>query len=67
MPTGYEGNERANRESFFVNGYFSTGDMGHLDQDGYLYITGRSKEVSSSSHPAAKRGFCGCWGHCAST
>ena len=41
---GYELNEEANRSSF-VHGWFDTGDLGWVDNDGFLYITGRSKEV----------------------
>jgi len=41
---GYESNPSAN-ESAFVDGWFRTGDQGYLDDDGYLFITGRIKEI----------------------
>lgn len=41
---GYENNPTAN-ESAFTNGWFRTGDQGFMDNDGYLFITGRLKEI----------------------
>ncbi|KAK7062500.1 peroxisomal-coenzyme a synthetase [Favolaschia claudopus] len=31
--------------AFSREGWFDSGDMGHVDEDGYLFITGRSKEI----------------------
>jgi acyl-CoA synthetase (AMP-forming)/AMP-acid ligase II len=42
--SGYENNPTAN-SSASTEGWFRTGDLGHLDLDGYLFITGRSKEM----------------------
>jgi len=40
---GYENNPEANKSSF-ADGWFRTGDEGFLDDDGYLFLTGRLKE-----------------------
>jgi oxalate---CoA ligase len=42
--SGYEGNAAANHDTF-ANGWFKTGDRGHLDSEGYLFIAGTTKEV----------------------
>ena len=41
---GYENNPKANTEGF-AHGWFHTGDQGLMDDDGYLKITGRLKEI----------------------
>jgi acyl-CoA synthetase (AMP-forming)/AMP-acid ligase II/acyl carrier protein len=44
VTVGYENNPTAN-ESSFTNGWFRTGDQGRFDDDGYLFLTGRLKEI----------------------
>jgi acyl-CoA synthetase (AMP-forming)/AMP-acid ligase II len=44
LTAGYE-NLREENARTFVDGWFRTGDEGHLDADGYLFITGRIKEI----------------------
>jgi acyl-CoA synthetase (AMP-forming)/AMP-acid ligase II/acyl carrier protein len=41
---GYLNNPDANARAF-VNGWLRTGDQGYLDSDGYLFLTGRIKEI----------------------
>lgn len=41
---GYHDNEEANAKAF-RNGWFRTGDLGHMDAEGYLYLTGRASDM----------------------
>jgi long-chain acyl-CoA synthetase len=42
MMDGYVGGEN---ETAYEDGWFKTGDLARVDEDGYLYITGRTKEI----------------------
>jgi long-chain acyl-CoA synthetase len=46
---GYWHKPDATAECFDAEGYFRTGDIGHLDDDGFLYITDRKKEMLKTS------------------
>lgn len=43
--SGYYRNPEATSEAFTGDGWFRSGDLGHFDRDGHLYITGRAKDV----------------------
>ncbi|HSV54570.1 MAG TPA: acyl--CoA ligase, partial [Burkholderiaceae bacterium] len=44
VTSGYESNREANAKAF-TDGWFRTGDQGRFDEEGYLYIAGRLKEI----------------------
>jgi Long-chain acyl-CoA synthetases (AMP-forming) len=46
---GYFKNEEMTKEVFTEEGYFKTGDIGHIDEEGYLHITDRKKEMFKTS------------------
>jgi long-chain acyl-CoA synthetase len=43
--SGYWNRPEASAECMTVDGYFRTGDIGYLDEDGYLFIVDRKKDI----------------------
>ncbi len=46
---GYFKNDEMTKDAFNEDGFFKTGDIGHLDSEGYLQITDRKKEMFKTS------------------
>ncbi|NAW52152.1 AMP-binding protein [Elizabethkingia argentiflava] len=46
---GYYLDEEKTKEAFTEDGYFKTGDIGHIDGEGFLKITDRKKEIFKTS------------------
>ena len=45
VTAGYINETEANRSAFTADGWFRTGDLGYVDRDGFLFVTGRAKEI----------------------
>ena len=43
--TGYLDDPEATAAAFHPGGWYRTGDLGHLDEEGYLFVTGRAREM----------------------
>ena len=45
VTSGYLNNPEANAAAFTGDGWFRTGDLGTIDPDGFLFVSGRAKEI----------------------
>lgn len=57
----YWNNPQATEEAFTEDGWFKSGDIGYLDEEGFLYLVDRAKDIVSSVFsffPPARLGFC---------
>ena len=48
--SGYYNSIEATKDAFTSDGWFKTGDLGYIDEDGYLFITGRCKDMLLTSN-----------------
>lgn len=55
---GYHGNEEITSAAFDENDWFLTGDIGHCDEDGYLFLVDRKKELFIRCHHRKLSVFC---------
>jgi long-chain acyl-CoA synthetase len=46
---GYYNNPQATRDAFTEDGYLKTGDLGYIDEQGFIFINGRKKNLIVSS------------------
>ena len=49
VPMGYYGNETATKEAFDEDGWFRTGDVATRDEDGFLWVVDRKKDMINTA------------------